>query len=224
MISGDINVRFSWDVTAMGLLNLKERALERVIDQRSEIMSLLNPLPSSRVLGEKERQQESNAEGGESRPPESKAEDVGGGVTEESPDEGKEEHKFSDILKESKKTSLEVTVLGAKGVTKVRNGLGQVGPSALSPFYIVCHLVFNLRKRILCIPKTCLWYRNSSSWFGFLDFDQAGWMSGVSTAGGMGGTIHAWPHIPNEEVRSRAVPFRPWPSCLPSCCRSLGDR
>eukprot|EP00873_Tetraselmis_striata_P032816 jgi/Tetstr1/453080/TSEL_040115.t1 len=116
-ISGEIRLRFSWDITALGLLTLKQRVLERVIKQRAEIISLLNPIPSS-ALTEVPSKPEAAAAGS------GNGEGEQGDAAEEAAKE-EEDKKYSDILKESKKSLLEVTVLGAKGVTKSRLGLGQ---------------------------------------------------------------------------------------------------
>lgn len=48
-VSGQLQLRFLWDVTAKGLLTIKLAALERVLAQRREILAALQPVPSSVV-------------------------------------------------------------------------------------------------------------------------------------------------------------------------------
>jgi hypothetical protein len=42
----DPGCRFLWDVTAKGLLTIKLHALERVLQQRQEILAALQPVPA----------------------------------------------------------------------------------------------------------------------------------------------------------------------------------
>jgi hypothetical protein len=44
-VSGSLRLAFEWDVTARGLLTLKLHALERVLQQRVEILCMLRPVP-----------------------------------------------------------------------------------------------------------------------------------------------------------------------------------
>lgn len=50
IVSGELELRFLWDVTARGLLNIKLTALERVLAQRREILAALQPVPLQTAL------------------------------------------------------------------------------------------------------------------------------------------------------------------------------
>ncbi len=49
-VSGQLQLRFQWDVTARGLLAIKLAALERVLAQRREILAALQPVPVRKAL------------------------------------------------------------------------------------------------------------------------------------------------------------------------------
>lgn len=49
-VSGQLQLRFVWDVTARGLLTIKLAALERVLAQRREILAALQPVSPEEVL------------------------------------------------------------------------------------------------------------------------------------------------------------------------------
>lgn len=49
-VSGQVQLRFQWDVTARGLLTIKLAALERVLAQRREILAALQPVPVQMAL------------------------------------------------------------------------------------------------------------------------------------------------------------------------------
>lgn len=44
--SGQLQLRFVWEVTARSLLTIKLHALERVLAQRQEILAALQPVPA----------------------------------------------------------------------------------------------------------------------------------------------------------------------------------
>lgn len=50
-VQGRLCLAFAWDVTARGLLQLKLAALERVLAQRTEILSMLHPVPADVTTG-----------------------------------------------------------------------------------------------------------------------------------------------------------------------------
>lgn len=50
MVSGSMQLRFLWDVTARGLLSIKLAALEQVLAQRREILAALRPVPIATAL------------------------------------------------------------------------------------------------------------------------------------------------------------------------------
>ena len=49
-VSGQLQLRFQWDVSARGLLSIKLSALERVLAQRREILAALQPIPARTAL------------------------------------------------------------------------------------------------------------------------------------------------------------------------------
>lgn len=141
-VSGSIQIRFSWDISAKSLLILKKQALERVIAQRTEIMSLLYPVDSTDMKAKIEAAESSiqkaqavekqdhndgyalectqNAKAVHEKPGRQAASADFDAIRSASTSDvttATEDFRFSDILNEAKRGTLAVTVVAAKGLS-----------------------------------------------------------------------------------------------------------
>ena len=135
-VSGEIELRFTWDITAKGLLTLKKRALQHVISQRSEILSLLYPADNKAIADAIAAAELNLARGPDRMQKDGHDSDdfsVHSGATDES--------RFEDLLNEAKKGSLTVRALAARGL-----GRGKSNPLAMQ-FQVCLQLGRGTRER-----------------------------------------------------------------------------
>ena len=124
-VSGEIELRFTWEITAMGLLALKKRALQQVIAQRSEILSLLYPA-DNKSIAEAIRAAEASMEKAPKNKPRTQSWDSDDDSVPDDRSGATDETRFADLLNQTKKGSLAIQVLAARGL-----GRGKSNPRAM---------------------------------------------------------------------------------------------
>eukprot|EP00891_Asterochloris_glomerata_P007978 jgi/Astpho2/7978/Aster-x0337 len=103
-VSGRLQLAFAWDVSARGLLVLRLRALEHVLQQRKEILCMLKPISPRDAIHWSHDRDASGKRKNEAGPSHDAAHSLAEGIM------------IKHSLKEQR-SSLQVTVLEAKGLT-----------------------------------------------------------------------------------------------------------